>query len=172
MMGGVDMRAKRARPLRRRGAPVIRTCPSCQTKNRIPPDRLSDTGRCGACKAPLPPLAEALEVDAREFADIVRTAKVPVLVDFWAPWCGPCRMATPEVARAAAHFAGKAIVLKVNTDEHPELSSRYGVQGIPHFVVLRDGQVVVSQAGLVRAAQLFEWIERASGATPRRAHVA
>jgi len=161
----------RARPLDLEVA-VIRTCPSCQTKNRVPPERLSDTGRCGACKAPLPPLTEALEVDAREFGEIVKTAKVPILVDFWAPWCGPCRMAAPEVARAASLRAGKAIVLEVNTDSYPELASRFGVRGIPHFVVLRGGEVIVSQAGLVRAAQLVAWIDRASGTDPRRAHVA
>ena len=140
---------------------MIRTCPSCQTKNRIPAARLSDVGRCGACKATLPPVAEPLEVDAAEFGEIVRSAKVPVLVDFWAPWCGPCRMAGPEVARAAAQVAGRALVLKVNTDQQPELAGRYGVRGIPHFVVLRGGQVVVSQAGLVRGAQLVDWLGRA-----------
>ncbi len=140
---------------------MIRTCPSCQTKNRVPAARLSDVGRCGACKAALPPVAEPLEVGAAEFGEIVRSAKVPVLVDFWAPWCGPCRMAGPEVARAAAAVAGRALVLKVNTDQQPELASRYGVRGIPHFVVLRGEQVVVSQAGLVRGAQLIDWLGRA-----------
>jgi thioredoxin 2 len=141
---------------------MIRACPACQTKNRIPPERLGATARCGACKAPLPPIDAPLEVDAHEFSAIVRAARVPVLVDFWAPWCGPCRMAAPEVERAAAQTAGQALVLKVNTDQHPELSTRFGVRGIPHFVVLRGGRVVVSQAGLVRAAQLVDWIHRAA----------
>jgi thioredoxin 2 len=103
-------------------------------------------------------VAEPLDVDAKEFGEIVRSAKVPVLVDFWAPWCGPCRMAGPEVERAAAQAAGRALVLKVNSDQHPEITERFGVRGIPHFVVLRDGQVVVSQAGLVRSGQLLEWL--------------
>jgi thioredoxin 2 len=140
---------------------VIRTCPSCGTKNRVPAARLTDVGRCGACKGALAPVAEPLEVGASEFGEIVRSAKVPVLVDFWAPWCGPCRMAGPEVARAAAAVAGRALVLKVNTDQQPELAGRFGVRGIPHFVVLQGGQVVVSQAGLVRSAQLVDWLGRA-----------
>jgi thioredoxin 2 len=145
---------------------VIRTCPSCQTKNRVPSARLTDVGRCGACKGALPPVAEPIEVGASEFSEIVRSAKVPVLVDFWAPWCGPCRMAGPEVERAAAAVAGRALVLKVNTDQQPELAGRFGVRGIPHFVVLQGGQVVVSQAGLVRSAQLVDWLGRA-GMKPR-----
>ena len=133
---------------------MIRVCPSCQSKNRIPPERLTDSSRCGACKTALPPVSEPLDVDEREFDSIVRGSKWPVLVDFWAPWCGPCRMAKPEVAKAATQLSGRAVVLQVNTDQHPELSGRFGVRGIPHFVVLKEGKVIASRSGLARADEL------------------
>lgn len=133
---------------------MIRNCPQCGARNRIPERHLADAGRCGACKQPLPPLAEPLEVDTDLFDAIVKAAGVPVLVDFWAPWCGPCKMAGPEVAKAAERLAGRALVLKVNTEQHPELAARYQVRSIPNFALFRSGRLIWQQAGLLRHQQL------------------
>jgi thioredoxin 2 len=141
--------------------PIIRACAQCGQKNRIPAKHLSDAGRCGNCKASLPPVESPLEVDAEQFDEIVQNAKVPVLADFWAAWCGPCRIAAPEVERTAKNMAGKAIVIKVDTERHPQVAAQFSIRGIPTFIVFSAGKPVIQQAGVVDHQQLEGWIRSA-----------
>ncbi len=141
---------------------MIRVCPSCGQKNRIPAKHLHEEGRCGACKAPLPPIDEPIDVDEQTFDAIVKEVQVPVLADFWAEWCGPCRLAAPEVKKLASEMAGRAVVLKVDTERHPGIASRYDIRGIPTFIVFRGGKVVSQQPGLVDHRRMRTWLEQAA----------
>ena len=142
--------------------PVIRACTHCGKKNRIPARSLAGAARCGACKSPLTPFAEPLPADDTLFEEVVQNSPVPVLVDFWAEWCAPCRAAAPEVARTASDMAGKAVVLKVDTNQYPQLASRYNVRGIPNFAVFSGGRLVKQQAGLVSHEHLEQWLRSAA----------
>jgi thioredoxin 2 len=139
---------------------MIRKCSSCGKKNRIPARHLAAEARCGACKKPLASLDVPVVVDSAEFGEILRDAAVPIFVDFWAPWCAPCRMAAPEVDRLAARVAGKAMVLKINTEEHPDVAQRYGIQAIPTFMVFKDGAEVFRHSGLSDHREMERWLDR------------
>jgi thioredoxin 2 len=140
---------------------MIRTCPNCGTKNRIPARHLADTGRCGSCKSPLPPVAEPIDATPESFKDIIEHAAVPVLVDFWAPWCGPCKIAAPEIRELAREMAGKALVLKVDTEQYPEIAAPFTIQAIPTFLVFRDGRIVFRRSGVSPRTEMRRWLDLA-----------
>ena len=140
---------------------MVIPCAACGKKNRLNAADLERQVRCGACKTFITPVAAPLDADPALFDEVLRDAKLPILVDFWAAWCGPCRMAAPEVKRTAAEMAGHALVLKVDTERHPELAARYRVEGIPNFIVLKDGRLVFQQAGVVPASQMVKWLQSA-----------
>lgn len=130
------------------------TCPSCGAANRVPEAAAEGTPRCGRCKAALAWIVEAGDGNFDRLAQ----ASVPVLVDLWAPWCGPCRLVTPAVEAIASELAGGLKVLKVNIDQAPAVAARYQVQGIPTLLLLRGGQPIARQVGALPQSALSTWV--------------
>jgi thioredoxin 2 len=131
----------------------IVTCPGCGARNRVP-DAAAGAPRCPRCKTPLPWVVDATP---GQFDRLVE-GPLPVLVDFWAPWCGPCRMVGPAVEAAAAELAGTLKVVRVNVDDLPDVAARNGVQGIPTLILLRSGAVADRQVGAVPKPALMQWL--------------
>jgi thioredoxin 2 len=133
----------------------IVACPNCGKHNRLPPTARG-MARCAVCHTALPWLTSAGDGD---FDEVVTAASLPVLLDLWAPWCGPCRVVAPGVERAAQELAGRLKAVKVNVDEAPRTAERLGVQGIPTLLILRQGREVARQVGAVPPAALVRWVE-------------
>lgn len=139
---------------------LILPCPACGQRNRIPFARLGTTGRCGSCQAELaPPSVPADLADEAAFEAVVSACPLPILVDIWAPWCGPCRASAPELDKVATSTAGNALVLKLNSDTQPALCARLGVRGIPDFRVFRHGRETTRQVGGQRAPDLLRLLQ-------------
>lgn len=132
-------------------------CEHCGTKNRVPA-AADGVPRCGKCKCPLPWVADA---DDDTFAEVVEQSKIPVVVDMWAAWCGPCRMVTPALEQVAKDLAGRVKLVKVDVDKSPKIAQRFTIQAVPTLMVVRNGDVIARQAGAAPAAVLRRWVEDA-----------
>ena len=139
---------------------MLLECPACEKRNRIAPGRTDDGPVCGSCKAPL--LSGApVALDEAGFAELTESANAAVVVDFWAPWCGPCYAFAPAFASVAGELSGRAVFAKVNTEDQGGLAQRLGIRSIPTLAVFRDGREIARISGALPAAQFRQWVESA-----------
>jgi thioredoxin 2 len=140
---------------------ILITCPKCGRRNRMKYHGLGKVFRCGQCKSELRPLGEPVDVHSDLVFDaLISRSALPVLVDFWAPWCGPCKMVAPEIRKVATEAAGQVLVAKVNTEELPSLARRFRVTAIPTMSIFRNGIEVAHQAGAMAAPAIRKFLEQ------------
>ncbi|NHB77855.1 thioredoxin TrxC [Rhodobacter calidifons] len=135
------------------------TCAACGQTNRVPASRLSDAPKCGVCGSVLLD-GKVAELDAATHDKVTRGDSLPVLIDYWAPWCGPCRMMAPEFAKAAQTLATEARLMKLNTEDHPQISARAGIRGIPALILYRGGREIARLAGARPADDIVAFVRQ------------
>jgi len=138
------------------------TCLDCGAVNRVPAARLGAGPKCGVCGARLLD-GKVKDLDPATLAKAVKNDQLPLVVDFWAPWCGPCRMMAPEFARAAAALKGELRFARINTEDFPQVSQKHGIRGIPLLIVFRGGRELARQAGAMPAAQIENFLRAKTG---------
>jgi len=137
-------------------------CPHCSTVNRVPESRLADDPQCGRCGRPVLTGAP-VELDDARFERFVGRTGLPVVVDFWAEWCGPCRAMAPQFSAAAGQMAGRAVFAKVDTEAAPRLAAAHGIRSIPTMVLFAGGREVARTSGAMAARDLVRWVSQAAG---------
>ena len=140
---------------------LLLTCPECGRRNRATYQRLGQIFQCGQCHHPLPQISQPVEVEnQQEFDALVAQSALPVLVDFWAPWCRPCLMVAPELVKVAREVAGRVLVAKVNTQDSADLANRFGVSSIPTLALFKGGHEIARQAGAMPAPTILQFIRQ------------
>ena len=136
---------------------MLIVCPHCLKMNRVPPERATEDPTCGHCRQALLD-AKPVTLDDASFERVTAKTELPIVVDFWASWCGPCLMMAPQYEQAASRLKGRALFAKVDSDASPQTSSRFAVRSIPTLLLMRGGQEVKRQAGAIQAAQIVAWV--------------